>query len=254
MPALLSFDTDVVPDWRHHAEASSDSISAFLDRLLPLMGDMGNGATGLYHFCEDQPVFWLKQMRILALFKFYFWKRFLCNDPAWRIPFQENMDVLEPFHGYLRKSRQLRDAFLQAPRTECWSVGMFDKLIEQIRYTQDVGGFAAAHLPGLLLEQIEALVSNMEAQARQGANDFFANQLFATGNFLFIRKTDANFLVMLQEWPAVMIIQPSGETNHLAQRVGHLIERMQPIGGGAERERKLFFDRVRSRIVLRENP
>jgi hypothetical protein len=250
IPVLFPYHADSALEPLKITSAPADDVSDFLEQLMSLLRE-NSDVTQIQHFCEDQPIFWLKHIRILALFKLYFWKRFLCNDPEWRIPFTEKLEVTEPFHSYLSQSRQLRDMFMALPRTECWSVGIYDKLIEQILYTRDVGAFASTHMATHLLEQVNALVSRMETQAQDGQTQIYANELFSTGNFLFVNNQQVSYLVLLQEWPTFITLQPTVEVALLKQKAMLLIERMQPIGAGAERERRRFFDHMRHRVELR---
>ena len=117
----------------------------------------------------DVPIFHYFNFPEVMLFKTYFWRKSVWDDPVLRdtdFKLKELMEV----HGEVikRDGQRILDAYIKTPATEIWHDWTLESTLKQIEFAVDSGFFVKKEDYMLLFEQLYQLIEHVEEQAKAG--------------------------------------------------------------------------------------
>ncbi|MDW3649031.1 MAG: helix-turn-helix transcriptional regulator [Bacteroidia bacterium] len=141
----------------------------YLHGLLGLFTEIQNkGVKSSLYAAKDIPVFHLYQFPELALFKMFFWRKTIYNDPELNgKQFELNIND-ESQDRCISLCKQIAEKYALIPSTEIWNEETSYSFVKQIGYYYEAGLFKRKQDAILLCEQVEALFVHLKKEAELG--------------------------------------------------------------------------------------
>ena len=153
----------------------------------------------LYYVCKEIPVFFYFHSREIAAFKYYFWMKFLLQQPA----FSNRKFSLEDYPDSLfNLGRQAYDLYNALPSVEFWNIESINSILRQIKFFYDTGCFTKRADVSLVYEKLLELIIYIEEISDRGykrqvhqaagslpdaAFDMYHNEVILGSNFIIAR-------------------------------------------------------------------
>lgn len=141
----------------------------YLQGLLNLFTEMqSTGVKSSLYAAKDIPVFHLYQFPELALFKMFFWRKTIYNDPELegvQFDLQSNGESQE---RCISLCKQIASKYAMMPSKEIWNEETSYSFIKQIGYYYEAGLFKRKEDAIRLCEQVEALFKHLKKEAELG--------------------------------------------------------------------------------------
>ena len=117
----------------------------------------------------DVPIFHYFNFPEVMLFKTYFWRKSVWDDPILQDK-DFRLDELMVAHGDVikRDGQRILDAYIKIPATEIWHDWTLESTLKQIEFAIDSGFFVKKEDYMLLFEQLYQLIEHVEEQAKMG--------------------------------------------------------------------------------------
>lgn len=117
----------------------------------------------------DVPIFHYFNFPEVMLFKTYFWRKSVWNDPL-LVDKDFKLDDLMKTHGEVikKEGQRILDAYIKTPATEIWHDWTLESTLKQIEFGIDSGFFLKKEDYMLLFEQLYQLIEHVEDQTKAG--------------------------------------------------------------------------------------
>jgi hypothetical protein len=117
----------------------------------------------------DVPIFHYFNFPEVMLFKTYFWRKSVWDDPALRDT-DFRLNELMAVHGEVikKEGQRILDAYIKTPATEIWHDWTLESTLKQIEFGVDSGFFVKKEDYMVLFEQLYQLIEHVEDQAKAG--------------------------------------------------------------------------------------
>jgi hypothetical protein len=119
----------------------------------------------LYYECKDIPIFYHFHSRELAAFKYYFWMKFLLQQPAYKtrkFSFDDYSDNL------FELGQQALHLYNIMPSVEFWNIESISSMLRQIQFFYDTGCFRNKADVMEIYIQLIAMMEYFEQATEQG--------------------------------------------------------------------------------------
>ena len=147
----------------------------YLQGLLGLFTEMQTmGVKSSLYAAKDIPVFHLYQFPELALFKMFFWRKTIYNDPELEGKQFDLSSNDESQERCISLCKQIAAKYALMPSKEIWNEETSYSFIKQIGYYYEAGLFKRKEDAIRLCEQVEALFGHLKKEAEFGYK-FLAN-------------------------------------------------------------------------------
>lgn len=141
----------------------------YLQGLLGLFTEMQTiGVKSSLYAAKDIPVFHLYQFPELALFKMFFWRKTIYNDPELEGKQFDLNSNDESQERCISLCRQIAAKYALMPSKEIWNEETSYSFIKQIGYYYEAGLFKRKEDAIQLCEQVEALFEHLKKEAEFG--------------------------------------------------------------------------------------
>jgi len=201
----------------------------------------------LWHKTNDLPVFWLKQSRILAAFKIYFWIKVLSWTKKIDIPvFSVQWSQTPQIAKMLDQGRDILHAYQTIPGTEIWTRGMFDATIAQIDSVIQTGGITDPELINHLSDEMKRVIHLMRKMAQNGNKHpeggkaellIFDNGIFPGGNLLIGVSEAGGFSYVDVGYPDFIRHNQNSLITYQVERFQSMLPQMELV---SSKERSVF--------------
>jgi hypothetical protein len=127
----------------------------------------------LYYECKDIPIFYHFHSREIAAFKYYFWMKFLLQQPHFKtrkFSFDDYSDNL------FELGQQALHLYNIMPSVEFWNIESMSSMLRQIQFFYDTGCFKNKADVLLIYAQLEAMMEYIEQATEQGKKMPLANR------------------------------------------------------------------------------
>lgn len=235
----------------------------YLQNILTLLGVIhGRGVQRTIFAAKDIPVFHLFQFPQLVLFKIFFWRKTIFNDPDLEHAKFEFITDSEKMQRCISLSRQIAEKYSLIPTTEIWNEETAASILKQIGYYYESGLFKNREDALQLTEHVEQYFAHLRQEAERGYKfmaehppqnrvenfELYFNDLVLIDNVIHIQypQSAQTFLVYHS------IEYLSTENPVFCQQVEEWLETLtrksEPISKVSERMRNRFFMRIQRRI------
>ena len=247
-------------------EDKEGSFEEWLDHLLKqLMYMTSITKKHIYWLLKDIPPISHFQIPELARFKFFLWtKSILHYDSMKGVKFDlkdNRYDAYEP------KSRKVFELFNNVPITEIWNIESINSSLRQIRFHYDAGSFRNKSDALLLFDKMHELINHFEQQAETGVKfaigtkpadskveyNMFVNELILGDNTTLF-ETDNMRVTFLNHSVLYFVNTRDQKFNDMMfDNLQNLMQKSTMISRVGEKERGIFFNRLRNEIASRRN-
>jgi hypothetical protein len=217
----------------------------------------------IYFLMKDIPFLYHFQIPELAAFKFFFWmKSILHNENLKGVKF----DIKDPaYEGFHNTSKKIIELYNQIPVTEIWNAEILNSTLRQIEFYREAGSFKSTGDVILLYEKVEQLINHIERQADLGVKfnigqepknnaasyRLFVNELILGDNTL-MAEIGSMRITFINHSVLYFAATRDDRFNHaMNDNMQNLMKKSTMISTIGEKERSLFFNRLRNDIHLR---
>ena len=214
----------------------------------------------VYFLMKDLPPFINFLIPELATFKFYIWMKSILHYESLRgVKFELDDPRYVPFISISRKTIEM---YNKIPTTEIWNVESINSALYQINFYRQSGFFKNTRDVHLLYDKIEELMSHIEKQAElglkfdigknpaAGAGEYrmFVNELIL-GDNTFAAELDGTRITFLNH-SVLYVVGTKDErfNNAMFTNLDNLIKKSTMVSTSGEKERVVFFNRLRDKI------
>ncbi|MEZ4773986.1 MAG: hypothetical protein R3D00_12445 [Bacteroidia bacterium] len=243
-------------------EAGLD-FEIYLQNLLALLTDIHRRKVSeAIYLVKDIPVFHLFQIPEIALFKMFFWRKTIFNDPyldGVKFELKVNNDKEK---RCLDLCYLIAEKYCQIPTTEIWNTETVASFIKQIGYYEEAGLFHSKEDAKNLIDKVEFYFTHLKRQAELGYKFIVGHhphQKIENFNLYFndVVSNDNNIVVKYEDrWEAFMIFHNTeylhttnqAFTQKLATGLENITRKSELISKVAERGRNRFFNQIFTRL------
>lgn len=243
-------------------EAGLD-FEIYLQNLLNLLTDIHRRKVSeAIYLVKDIPVFHLFQIPEIALFKMFFWRKTIFNDPGLEGAKFEMKVIDEKEKRCLELCYLIAEKYCQIPTTEIWNAETVSSFIKQIGYYEEAGLFHSKEDALNLIDKVEYYFTHLKRQAELGYKFIVGHtpqHKVENFNLYFndLVLNDNNIVVKYEnQWEAFMIFHNTEYlhttnqvfTQKLATGLENITRKSELISKVAERGRNRFFNQIFARL------
>lgn len=213
---------------------------------------------------EDIPTFHYFQIPELTLFKLFFWRRTLLNDPAFQ---NKKFDLTDREDALLATARKVFLTYLRLPCTEIWNADSLNAFLRQITFYRDSGIFKKDTDADALFDKLHLLIDHLEAQVDAGvkfllgeasttggaAFHVYVNEVMQGDNMVFAASGKQRMVFVNHS--AINYVSTTDEVfcDHTQRSIENVIKRSVLISGTGEKERHRYFKALRDEVERRRS-
>ncbi len=213
---------------------------------------------------EDIPTFHYFQIPELTLFKLFFWRRTILNDPTFQ---NRRFDLADREENLLALSRKVYLSYLRVPCTEIWNADSLNAFLRQITFYRDAGIFRKEVEADILYDKLLELLDHLETQVDVGAKfllgeppssggaqfNVYINEVMQGDNMVF--ASSGRQRMVFVNHSAINYLSTTDEVfcDHTQRSIENVIKRSILISGTGEKERHRYFKALREEVERRRS-
>jgi hypothetical protein len=238
---------------------SEFSFDQYLQGVLQQMKYMnGFREKKIYYLCKDIPIFHHFHIREIAAFKHYFWMKTILQAPEFMnrpFSFDDYPDEL------FQLGRKALEQYQQMPATEIWNIETIVSSINQVEFYKDSDVFRNDKDIARLYDALEALTNHLEKQAEAGyqfsvddpgnkkaAYGMYFNEVILGDNSILAALDGSRVAFLIHSVINIISTRDIGFTTNMEEHIRNLLRKSTLISAVSERERSIFFNRIRRRM------
>ncbi|MCL9981053.1 MAG: hypothetical protein NBV77_06360 [Bacteroidia bacterium] len=208
----------------------------------------------IIYAAEDLPVFYHFFFPRLARFKMVYWNKSILGSVDLKQSFVEDIQIPDSWREEVPKIQQ---TFLEMPSTEIWHEDTLKSTFRQLEYYASAGYFKDINVALEVVDEIEALVGMLKAQAIEGKKynpikkeftdtpyELYISDVMIGTNCVFLRSSGQNASYL--GYNTFNFIQTKNEAFN-RQSIGwleNLITKSEKVSGVSEKNRNRYFAQV----------
>ncbi len=213
----------------------------------------------MYSLNKDIPIFHHFMFPELAAFKCYFWSRYDLDYPK----FNKGQFLIDDFIDIFNKTgRKISDLYLQIPSVEIWNMDCINTTIRQIDYYRETRIFKSQEDIKTVYNCLEKLVNHIELQVECGYKfpyqkpqqenkvkyGFYINDFFLGDNTTLVEIDGQRLVFISHNVINYMMTKNTEFIDYTFETLRILLKKSTLISETSEKDRQLFFERLRERI------
>jgi len=212
------------------------------------------------YLAKEIPFFYYFLIPEIAAFKSFFFMKSILFYEDWK---EVKFSVKDDYSKYHEIWREISNTFATIPGTEIWSIENITSTIHQIEFYRVTGALSSDEDAIILLDKLIDLVNHIEKQAEYGfklhygqkpSSDnkaiykMFFNELIMGDNMQIVQLGEKQLTYI--NHTVINFLMTADETfNAYVKRTMDIIaQKSTPISEVNEKERILFFNRVRAKL------
>ncbi|HRI20138.1 MAG TPA: hypothetical protein PLA68_04270 [Panacibacter sp.] len=214
-----------------------------------------------YYVAKEIPFFYYYLIPEIAAFKSFFFMKSILHYADWKLT---RFSVKDDYSRYNEIWKKISDSFAAIPSTEIWSIENITSTLHQIEFYRVTGALKSDEDALVLLEKFEELLSHIEKQAEYGIKlrykqspaglqtsasyHLYSNEIIMGDNMQQILM--GTNLVTYINHSILNFIYTTDEVfnDYMKRTISNLTQKSTPISETNEKERLLFFNRIRAKI------
>jgi hypothetical protein len=211
---------------------------------------------------EDIPTFHYFQIPELTLFKLFFWRRTLLNDPEFQ---NRKFDLQDREEPLLAMARKVYLTYLRLPCTEIWNADSLNAFLRQITFYRDSGIFLNDGQVQVLFEKLHELIDHLQAQVEAGVKflhggpsstggasfKVYVNEVMQGDNMVFAGGGGQRIVFVNHSAINYVSTTDVDFCDHTQRSIENVIRRSVLISGTGEKERHRYFKALREEVERR---
>ncbi len=218
----------------------------------------------IYFLLKDLPFNVHFEMPELAAFKCFVWMRSFTGYQAKK---GEKFSFDYPgFKEHNAIAQKIVDVYNTIPTTEIWNTECISTTIQQIEYYYEAGGLVSKEQAMILFDKVEHLVNHIEKEAEVGlkfrigqqpnsasvAYRLFNNELILGDNTILAELGDIKVTFLNHSFMHFISTKDEAFNKAMFNNLNNLMQKATLISSNDERQRILFFKRLRDEIHRRK--
>ncbi|MFI5162637.1 MAG: helix-turn-helix domain-containing protein [Sphingobacteriales bacterium] len=262
---LLQIKTNTViftDDRVDHLSSGFNKWLQFVSHSLAIFNVMQNPF--MYWYSKDLPVFSFIPFPELTAFKFFFWKRTLLGYPDLA---RQKFNGVEADIESIEITKKIDELYAKIPSIDIWNGESINATINQIEFYRQSNVFSGDDVLFKVYSQLEDLVNHLELQAETGKKlsyskpDMFTNVTYEAyinetligDNTICVRSDNIQVTFINHNGLNFMSTQDKGFCDFTYQHLQNVIRKSTHISVVGEKERVMFFHKLRAKIQERKN-
>ncbi|MEO6915637.1 MAG: hypothetical protein ABI151_08330 [Chitinophagaceae bacterium] len=209
---------------------------------------------------KDLPIFYCFMFPELASFKYYFWSRYNLNYSDFRkasYSAKEESNIIP-----IRLGKQISDSYINIPSTEVWNLDSVSLSLYQLEYCRQSKIFASEQDVLDIYNGLHKLIDHIEDQVDAGVKflpgkkphsgsakyKVFINEFVAGDNTVIVQLDNKKIVSLNHNTLNYMTTSNERFVEYTCQTVQNLLRKSALISETGEKERHLFFNKLRWRI------
>jgi hypothetical protein len=212
-----------------------------------------------YYIAKEIPFLYYYMIPEIAAFKAFFFLKSILFYDDWKTA---KFSVTDDYSQHHEIWKNISNTYTSIPGTEIWSLDNITSTIHQIEYYRLTGSLKSIEDAHILLDKLEELINHIEKQAEYGVKlkynqepiaglapfKMFVNELILGDNMQLMelagnKVTYINFSVL-----NFILTQDESFNNYTKKNFDIITQKSILISEVNERERLLFFNRLRDKI------
>lgn len=214
----------------------------------------------LYYLAKEIPFYYYFLIPEIAAFKSFFFMKSILYYEDWKNAKFSVHDDYSRFHEAFQKSSHL---FATLPSTEIWSIENITSTLHQIEFYRVTGSLKSDEDAIILLDKFYLLIDHIEKQAEYGvklrygqdpstsrtAYRMFVNELIM-GDNVQLMQLGTKYMTALNH-SIINFVTTTDErfNNYMKKTLDNLAQKSTLISEVNEKERLMFFNRIRAKIA-----
>lgn len=213
-----------------------------------------------YYVAKEIPFFYYYLIPEIAAFKSFFFMKSILYYADWKTA---RFSVKDDYSRYYETWNKISDYYANIPCTEIWSIENITSTLHQIEFYRVTGALKSNEDALVLLEKFEELLTHLEKQAEYGVKlkygqkpseglatyNMYSNEIIMGDNMqqLLLGKNLVTFI----NHSILNFISTTDEmfNDYMKKTISNLAQKSTPISVTNEKERLLFFNRIRAKIA-----
>lgn len=209
---------------------------------------------------RDFPIFHSFMFPELASFKYYFWSRYNLNYADFKKGSHSTPKDLNEVS--IKTGIQISNIYIKIPSTEVWNLDSINLSLQQIEYCRESRIFASDQDVVDIYNCLHKLINHIEEQVDAGTKfsygkpvdsggakyRVFINEFIAGDNTVIVQLDNTRLVSLNHNALNYMMTSDKKFVDYTWQTVQNLLRKSTLISETGEKQRTLFFDKLRSRI------
>lgn len=214
-----------------------------------------------YYLAKEIPFLYYYMIPEIAAFKSYFFLKSILFYEDWKTA---KFSVHDDYSQYHELWRTISNTYASIPGTEIWSFENITSTIHQIEFYRVTGSLKSDDDAICLLDKLEELINHLEKQAEYGVKlrynqkptaglapyKMFVNELIMGDNMQFMELGDKQVTYINHSVLNFILTHDVSFNNYTKKTFDIITQKSTPISEANERERLLFFNRLRAKVHL----
>lgn len=257
---LLELKNDTVlfnaPGLDEPPKSFADYLKAVLNQLHSFDGFQHRQ---IFYLCKDIPFWYFFLFPEIAAFKIFFWSKTINNTPALTnqvfsieaFPYEECFSLGQ---SILKKHNEMHSV-------ELWNLESIHSTINQLSYYRDAGIFKTPDDFDKVIASFNRLIDHLQLQAEKGLKcipggvgepagkiEFYVNELILGNNTILFQLDDSRVSMITYNILSYLICSDERFVNKTFDTYNTLLSRSALISSTGEKERNIFFNKLRSKV------
>ncbi|MDB5211486.1 MAG: hypothetical protein JWQ30_2313 [Sediminibacterium sp.] len=212
-----------------------------------------------YYLAKEITVFYYFLFPEIAAFKsFYFMKSILAYE-SWRTA---KFSVSDDYSQSFEIMKKCNELYCLMPSTEIWSIENITSTLHQIEFMRVTGSLRSNEDAIVLLDRILQIIDHLEVQAEYGVKltsgqdpatgkvpfKLFVNELLMGDNMQIFQLGNKQMTVIVHSVINYITTMDEAFNAYTKKTVDTIAQKSTLISGVNEKERLLFFNRLRAKV------
>ncbi|WP_173779887.1 XRE family transcriptional regulator [Frigoriflavimonas asaccharolytica] len=227
---------------------TEDLFSFFASSLEILNSLPFSEKSEIYYSAKDIPFFYTLSDTLLSRFKIYVWMNLLNSKQVFK-PFQDFKPVL-----FGSKTDVLRDTYEKQNVIELWNDMTISSILQQISFYYEIALLSKQDAIEILSE-LHELIQYIENKTENNSRfQIYQNELIHLSNDIFFSEGTQSTLAIPCNMFGYLLVNDTKTCAESLNYFEHQIKNCKSLNTAGNRDRKLFFNKMRTRIeVLKES-
>jgi BetR domain len=262
---LLQIKTNTViftDDRVDHLSSGFNKWLQFVAHSLTIFNVMQNPT--MYWYSKDLPVFSFIPFPELTAFKFFFWKRTLLGYPDLA---RQKFNGVEADIESIEITKKIDELYAKIPSIDIWNDESINATINQIEFYRQSNVFTSDDVLFKVYSQLEELINHLELQAETGKKlsyskpdmhtnvtyEAYINETLIGDNTIFVQSDNVHVTFINHNGLNFMSTQDKGFCDFTHKHLQNVIRKSTHISVVGEKERVMFFHKLRAKIRERKD-
>ncbi len=218
----------------------------------------------LYYLAKEIPFFYYYLLPEIAAFKSFFFMKSILYYDAWK---GAKFSISDDYSRYHETWQKISDTYASIPSTEIWSIENITSTLHQVEFYRVTGALKTNEDALVLLDKFSELIAHLEKQAECGVKlrlgqdpatskiryNMFTNEIIMGDNMQLIQLGDTIVTYINHSVLNFVYTTDASFNRYMKATLDNLTHKSTPISETNEKERLLFFNRMRAKVQAAKN-